>query len=543
MMKHLAFLVSALLAHCLSAWSQTAEWASVTYGFEQKISANGVSVDSDGNVVSVGQFDGRIELPDGDTRVGNLDNNAIIQKLDSSGVILWTRDFPGYSPAYSVAIDSRNNIYVAGKYNNRVQFENISLTATFRARNHYVLKLDTDGNIIWAEAIPGLSAEKPTIVSDSQDNIYVLGEFTGSRDFDGNTLRSSDGKLYLVKLNSDGDYVYVRQMGSIGSTSRGSLTIDRDDNIIITGETAGSNSSIFGNDTYPSGGGFITKLDASGEFLWSEQIVGASGYDVTTDSSGDIYFSGQYAGDVQFYDEQLSSLNVSSLFIIKLTGTGEKIWLKDIQLGSSETFFFRRPIVDVNDADNLYLMFGYKGDLTYEGTDYSATPSEFISPNILISNLGRSNGSGELVWVKNFDRVDYSEDGVFTSAGDRTLYVAGGIGISNFDTITLETGNATDYLVARLSDRTMVSSIPSNPLQNSYVTHNLFENNYTVHFEPSVSNLKLDLLDSSGKHIKSFSAAGTFTSYSFTFEGSSGMYVLKVSADNQMVQSYRVFRP
>ena len=130
--------------------------------------------------------------------------------------------------------------------------------------------MDAEGNTLWAKTITGISAEKPMITTDSKNSVYIVGEFSNTKDFFGTELTRNNGSLYLVKLDSAGNFLFVKQMGATGSTTRATLVIDKEDNVIITGYSLVN--AVFGNDFYDTGGGFLVKLNVSGDFIWSKQI-------------------------------------------------------------------------------------------------------------------------------------------------------------------------------------------------------------------------------------------------------------------------------
>ena len=80
---------------------------------------------------------------------------------------------------------------------------------------------------------------------------------------------------------------------------------------------------------------FISKLDASGNFVWAKSIGGSNedrGYSIATDASGNVYISGQFSGTVDFDPGagifELTSELSSDTFILKLDASGNFVWAK-----------------------------------------------------------------------------------------------------------------------------------------------------------------------------------------------------------------------
>lgn len=523
-------------------FAQSAEWVSPAFGFESDTTTEGIAIDNDNNVISVGYYKGILSFPNGDRFIGfGTTREVAIQKIDASGNILWTKDYnsTGTVEASTVTTDTDNNIYISGKLTSTTSFDGISLTSSFSSSsyNYFVLKLDPDGNTLWAKTIPGISAEKPIIVSDSKNNIYILGEFSSTRTFNGTELNVNNGKLYLIKLNTDGNYVYVKQMGATGSSSKGTLTIDSQDNIVITGQTLVN--AVFGDDFYNSGGGYVVKLNSLGDFLWSKQLAGLTGNSIVTDSQNNILLTGTYSGTVQIEDETLSSPDFGSLFVLKLDDLGNKIWVKDIQLNATP-FYFRRPVIAINNTDNLYITFGFKGTLNYDGTIYNATTSEGTTEDIIISSLGDTNNNGSINWSKQYQRIGYTRDKIL-AAKDNSLFLTARIRTSSFDGIPLENPNPARIIVAKISDHTLSNNAVSTENKKSFVSYEVFQDRYTLNFHKRINQFSLTIFDVSGKEIQKINNKESLMNFSFKINGASGIYFLTLVTENG-VESFKVLK-
>jgi hypothetical protein len=105
-----------------------------------------------------------------------------------------------------------------------------------------------------------MNLEMKITESNSSDNIYVTG-MTGG-DLDGNT-NSGGSDIFLVKYNSSGTKQWTKQLGTSSKDWGYDVTTDSSGNIYVTGETGGS---LDGNTNTNSGGQdiFLIKYDSSG---------------------------------------------------------------------------------------------------------------------------------------------------------------------------------------------------------------------------------------------------------------------------------------
>ncbi len=220
---------------------------------------------------------------------------AYINKLDTDGNFVWAKNFYKSALDYAaqLTIDSSNNLYLSGGFQDTVDFDpgiGTSNMTAVGAKNAYIVKLSSAGELVWAKNISEGSANAYSDYSsiDSNGNILIGGYFSGTADFDpgiGTSNMTSVGLTdgFILKLDSSGDFVWAKQVGGTSDDNVNSLSNDNLDNIYIMGkfkETADFDPGI-GSSNLTSNGDidlFILKLDSSGDFVWVKQI-GGSGID------------------------------------------------------------------------------------------------------------------------------------------------------------------------------------------------------------------------------------------------------------------------
>ena len=135
-----------------------------------------------------------------------------------------------------------------------------------------------------------------------------------------------------MPFSASADVIFglAKQLGGTGSDFGNSITLDSSGNVYTTGTFAGTvdfDPGIGTSNLASAGSGdiFISKLDASGSFVWAKQL-GGTGFDVgnsiTLDSSGNVYTTGYFLGTADF-DPGAGTANLTSagsgdIFISKL---------------------------------------------------------------------------------------------------------------------------------------------------------------------------------------------------------------------------------
>ncbi|MES2763947.1 MAG: T9SS type A sorting domain-containing protein, partial [Bacteroidota bacterium] len=109
----------------------------------------------------------------------------------------------------------------------------------------FISKLDSAGNFIWAKSIGNNNALAfiPSIVTDATGNIYTTGQLYGTIDIDPGSsthaITSTGGTVnsdaFILKLDTSGNFINVKQIKSYGACSGSELTSDAIGNIYATG--------------------------------------------------------------------------------------------------------------------------------------------------------------------------------------------------------------------------------------------------------------------------------------------------------------------
>ena len=206
-------------------------------------------------------------------------------------------------------------------------------------------------SFLWAKSGGGTGYEAGhQIELDAAGNIYTAGVFSGISSFGTSTLTSrGDNDVYLAKYDSQGRFLWVRQLGGISYETVGGLSVDATGNVYITGSfftpfinVRNQASTIIIGTTTLIGGMFgemyLAKYDSQGNALWARQTFStgatgntgiSTGHSLAVDNGGNVYVTGRMAGVTQFDNIGVNSTNGSSIFIAKYNAQGIVQWVKN----------------------------------------------------------------------------------------------------------------------------------------------------------------------------------------------------------------------
>ena len=321
---------------------------------------------------------------------------------------------PAFDYVFSISTDASGNVYTTGRFYDTADFDPGS--ATFNlisagANDVFVSKLDASGNFVWAKRMGGSDVDDPYgIATDASGNVYVTGEFKGTSDFDPGSgtfnLTSNGGTdVFVAKLDAMGNFVWARQLGGTLDEEGISLTTDAFGNVYTTGNFRGTvdfdpGSGTFNLTSVGSADAFISKLDASGNFVWAMKIggkAGAYGKSIIVDDSGNVFTLGNF-GDTADFDPGIGVFNLigaggSEVFLLKLDSTGSFVWAT--KMGGIDDDDARAFTIDV--FGNIYTIGLFEGTCDFDPDSGTFNLTSAGDIDIFIS---KQDPQGGLIWAK-----------------------------------------------------------------------------------------------------------------------------------------------
>ncbi len=404
--------------------AQTLEWAKQLDATDYVL-PDDVVVDVGGNVYVVGLFEGTADFDPG-PGVFNLTSaplgEAFICKLDASGAFVWAKQFDGLW--ISMNIDDTDNIYIAGAFAATADLEpgqGVTNLVSAGSLDIFVIKLDSNGDLIWARSMGGVDQERPfAIAVDDSGNVYTTGYFEDTVDFDPglgiyDLTPSGLRDVFISKLNTSGDFVWARNMGGPNVDYGIDIAVDGSGNVYTTGRFVGtvdfdpgpgaSNLSPFG-----SGDIFISKLDNAGDFHWAKNLGGPDGESVgsiAVDAAGNVYTTGGFAGMADFDpgpgSSNLLSLGDGDAFISKLDPFGEFIWVKS--LAGVQNVFGNH--ISVGPMGELYIAGQFEGAPDLDPGPGAVNLTSQGSNDMFFSKL---DATGNFSWAFSIGGTGYSDN-------------------------------------------------------------------------------------------------------------------------------------
>ncbi|WP_441288803.1 hypothetical protein ACSRUE_44035 [Sorangium sp. KYC3313] len=267
---------------------------------------------------------------------------------------------------------------------------------------------------LWAKTFdtPSGAANIHSIAFDSEENIIAAGSFARSIQFGPEPLVGSDDDdsgvdAFIVSFDSAGNHRWSRQIGAPLAQEATSVGVDSAGDVIVTGINTGSLNL---GDENVGPGIFVAKFDSDGNHLWSKGIGGSSAGDsgfvaghpkVEIMPDGDVILAGNFAGTLQFDDDQFTTYPAEAydIYVARLDGeTGSSSaadggWVQRFKSQGDDTL----TGLAVHSSSNIIITGNFAQRIEFG----SLSPA--INEGMFLVNLNRD---GSPAWARGFANAE-----------------------------------------------------------------------------------------------------------------------------------------
>ena len=556
MKKYFSIIICLLIVTNLKSQTPQFSWAK-QLGGSYAVQSLSIAVDQAENVYTTGCYYNLADFDPG-TPTYNLTSNGgsdvFISKLDKHGNFKWAKSIGGIQNDFGMAIttDSFGNIYTTGIFVGTVDLNPNAGTQTVTAlgADMFIIKLDSSGNFIWAKSVGG-HVESYSIKTDKYGNIYTSGHFNNTSDFDPgtgiNNLTASGSlhrDVFILKLNSNGDFQWAKNLGGDSIDGSSSLSIDMSGNVYSTGifsDTADFDPglAVYNLISSNNSSAYINKLDSMGNFIWAKQIIGNSGgQSIKSDLNGNVYIVGFFT-DTADFDTGSSIFNLISvgnddMFILKLDSSGNFLWAKQIG-GTYKNIYYG---LGIDYENNIYTSCIFNGIID-------------VDPNVGVVNLN-SNSNYDAFILKLDSNGSYKWAGQLEGSQTKwphsvfvdnnlNIYITGHFSQTadfNPDSVAvfnLTSKGSVDVFILKLTQKSINQAIPENP---NFELNSIYPN-------PTNGLINISLLQAEQNFsVKVFNSNGVLMYHDENLtnksaidlsQNSPGLYILKVYKKNKIL--------
>ncbi|MGJ8684440.1 MAG: T9SS type A sorting domain-containing protein [Nonlabens sp.] len=335
------------------------------------------AIDAAGNIYSAGNISGGASFGTATFpfRGGNLD--GYLAKYDPMGNPLWIKPLAsGFDDnVIAMTISSSGDIFLTGYFQGAgtQSFDadpgpgvfTLSQPAPILSRDCFIIKLNSNGDFVWAKQISnpsGGAAQEDSydIEVNEQGEVFVAGRFIYA-DFDPGPgsqtiLTPSNGfEGFIVKLDANGDFLWVNHLKNSQNVVR-DIDFDSNGNIVAVGEysgtidVSGATATAVNLTATSSSSMFMVKYDTNGNHLWSQSTggTGTTLVNVLEKTTNDRFLiGGSFNGTIDINPDPTIAVNITSAgssdgFVMEIATNGRLN--RQFHLGASSS----DAVTDIN---------------------------------------------------------------------------------------------------------------------------------------------------------------------------------------------------
>lgn len=269
-------------------------------------------------------------------------NNIFFQKLSQSGELAWHKTYGalGFGPSNRIhsVKQTKDDGYVAVGETH---------SSGSGGADVLVLKLDSDGDILWQLSMGGSQNDTAFEVWQLPDWEYLVACNSFS-------FGSGDEDIWIFRLSATGEIIWQRSFGDVGNDRAYSMIITQNNQCVLAGYTHS-----FGREDMDA---WIVVIDSEGEIVWQKTYGGFEDdwlEDIFETSDGGYIAGGAFHrdGDQEF-------------LILRLSVSGDVIW--NSAFGSADTYSpaskdNASEVLQTKDGD--YVIAGITGTLGRDAFD------------------------------------------------------------------------------------------------------------------------------------------------------------------------------
>lgn len=297
-----------------------------------------------------------------------------------------------------------------------------------------VVKRDAAGEVVWATRIGTSAADRLYGIEAAPDGgVYIAGYTRG--DLDGKHPQPASDDAFVARLTADGSVKWITQFGDRAAADRIYATAPtKDGGLLVAGYTKGKLGEVANAGDKD---GFITRVDAAGQVVWTTQ-VGGPGEDkalaIAEGSQGEVYAAGMASGGLP----GVPAVGDMDGWVAKFSPAGVQEWIK--------------PVASTGNDQVVTLAVGTGGDVYVGGFTSGTLGGAAVGDKDAF--VRKMKPSGETVWTTQFGSAgdDRGTDLVVGSNGVVHVvgHTNGQLGVS---------AGGTDVFVASIAADGMLSGV------------------------------------------------------------------------------------
>jgi hypothetical protein len=190
-------------------------------------------------------------------------------KTDQAGTFEWSRFFGGSFTEVPLGIveTDDNNFVLAGSSDS----SDFNISNNNGSYDFWITKLAPNGNLIWEKSFGGTQIDEARGITTTNDaNFIIVGD---TRSADKNVSKNNGAAdVWVLKVSTDGNLIWEKTIGGSNFDVAKAVSRTQDNGFLIAGSSRSLNN---GFENKGQNDALILKIDNNGNLLWQKTIGGS----------------------------------------------------------------------------------------------------------------------------------------------------------------------------------------------------------------------------------------------------------------------------
>ncbi len=234
-------------------------------------------------------------------------------KLNAQGELLWRKYFGGSNNdrAHAVVTSNEGGFVMAGF----TESNDFDISNSRGSYDFWVVKIDGLGALVWERSYGGSGIEIAQDIAKTEDGGYIITGSTFSTDGD---VFSNHGEsdVWVIKVDSNGNIIWEKTYGGTRFDGAEGISATQDGGFVISGNSKSNDLDLFEN--AGENDLWLLKIDGLGNLLWQQSFGGAGleyGFDAIQTGDGGLRLAGE-SNSTDF--DELEGRGSTDLVLIKV---------------------------------------------------------------------------------------------------------------------------------------------------------------------------------------------------------------------------------
>jgi len=341
------------------------------------------------------------------TSAGSGNADPTLMKLDDDGQVIWARTIGGvyYDVAGAMTIASDGGLVCAGSSSS---FNGNTLN------DLYFFKVDSTGDMVWSKTFSAGDLDIASALLRTADNGYAITGFTRIGGLK---------KVLLIRTDANGDTLYTGIYGGVGDDQGVEFLETADGGFVIIGKTF--------TQTLGESDILMMRTDANGNLVWSKSFGGSlwdEAAGITMLADGNYFISGS---TISFGQGDFDIL------LMKTDTSGNILWGKTYGMEETDASY-----TALENDDGTIVISGYTNCMGFGQTLRMSDPNYYLdgdrgddSTNVLLMKI---NAVGDTLWTRTYGDESKDEALHFVKMPDGGYLIPGQTNSLNFSNDSLQ---------------------------------------------------------------------------------------------------------